>query len=195
MNEENKPLQETALQEPAAPQEKKKNKKLLLLLLLLLLLTLLSISLAIWALFFRGPDVTLSPDHAPADLEVNQTPIENDSGGKLDAEEGGGAVSLNYSPYVTIDLSDAIAVLMFANPGRSTQDMVVQLVIQDELFAQSDRLVPGNKITALKLLSGAEKKLSVGGYDGTFVVDYYDPETGELSIVNTEIPVSVSVVE
>lgn len=196
MNDNEKLTQNDILNQENVEQknEEKGKKKWLLLLLLLLLITFSCICVTMWALFFRAPDVVLTPDYAPKETEVNQIPIGGDDD-KMEAEDGGGAVSLTYSSYVTIDLSDKHAVLMFANPGKSTQDMVVQIVIQDQIVAQSGRLTPGNKVTALNLLDGAEKKLTVGGYDAKFVVLYYDPDTGEKSIVNTEIPISVSVVE
>lgn len=174
-------------------KEEKRKKKWLLLLLLLLFITISCICVTLWTLFFRGP--VLTPDYAPRETEPNQTPIVGDDDSKMKAEDGGGAVSLTYSSYVTIDQSDQHAVLMFANPGKSTQDMVLQIVIQDQIVAQSGRLTPGNKVTALNLLDGVGKKLMVGGYDAKFVVLYYNPDTREKSIVNTEIPISVSVVE
>ena len=77
--------------------------------------------------------------------ESNAQAIEDDSGEKLEAEEGGGAVSLTYSNEVTIDLSDKAASLVFANPGKSVQDMVVQIVIDDTVIVQSGTLKPGNQ--------------------------------------------------
>ncbi len=179
-------------------KEERTEKKLLLLLLLLLLffvITICSIGITVWTLFFREPDIVLTPDYAPKDEEINQIPIQEEKNDKMESEEGGGAVSLTYSSYVTVDLSDELAVLMFANPGKSTKDMVIQIVIQGEVIVQSGRLLPGNKVTALKLLDGVKKKLPIGGYDGKFVVFYYDSLTGEKSVVNTEIPISISVVE
>ena len=64
---------------------------------------------------------------------------------------------------------------MFANPGKSVQDMVVQIVIDETVIVQSGTLKPGNQVTTLNLLDGAEKQLQPGGYDGKFVVFYYDP--------------------
>ena len=75
--------------------------------------------------------------------ESNAQAIEDDSGEKLEAEEGGGAVSLTYSNEVTIDLSDKAASLVFANPGKSVQDMVVQIVIDDTVIVQSGHLKAG----------------------------------------------------
>lgn len=180
-------------------KERTRRKLILFLLLLILLLLLLSaccVSVTMWALFFKEPVVTLRPDYAPREPEENQIPLKDDeTDTKMETEEGGGAVSLNYSDFVTIDLSDKNAVLRFSNPSKSTRDILIQIVIRDEIVAQSGRLTPGNKVTVLHLLSGAEKKLSVGGYDGKFILSYYDPDTGEKSVVNTEIPVSISVVE
>ena len=36
--------------------------------------------------------------------------------------------------------------------------------------------------------------LSPGGYEGKFIVLYYDPDSGEKAMVNTEIPITVNVV-
>jgi hypothetical protein len=58
---------------------------------------------------------------------------------------------------------------------------------------QSGRITPGNKVNSLALLKDAEKKLTKGGYDGKFVVLYYNQDTGEKAILKTEIPVTVTV--
>lgn len=113
----------------------------------------------------------------------------------MQADEGGGAVSLSYGSNVSIILSNETAALLFANPAKSTKDMVVQVVIQDTVLVQSGRLTPGNQVTTLDLLEGAADMLSPGGYEGKLVVLYYDEDSGEKSIVNTEIPVTISVVE
>ena len=94
-----------------------KGKKILIP--VLLLITLIAIGVTIWALCFRDTAPVLAPDYAPVEEESNAQAIEDDSGEKLEAEEGGGAVSLTYSNEVTIDLSDKAASLVFANPGKS----------------------------------------------------------------------------
>lgn len=171
-------------------------KKTTILILLLLFITIAAVGITIWSLFFRGSDVVLTPDYAPREEEINAVPIPDDtSGEKMEAAEGGGAVSITYGSNVSIILSNKTTALLFANPGKSTQDMVVQVVIQDTILAQSGRLVPGNQVTTLDLLDGADKMLSPGGYEGKLVVLYYDRESGEKAIVNTEIPITISVVE
>lgn len=173
-------------------QEKKSNSKLIIL--LLLLVTIVAICITVWALFFRDP-VVLAPDYAPQQEEQNAETIPGDTGEKMESPQGGGSVSLTYSNEVTIDLSDKKASLYFANPGKSNQDMVLQVLIQDTVIIQSGTLKPGNQVSTIDLLDGAAKQLATGGYDGKFVVLYYSPETGEKAMVNTEIPITITVKE
>ena len=128
-------------------------------------------------------------------MEQHAEDIPNDTGDKLDKPEGGGSVSLTYSNLVNIDLGEMHASLLFANPGKSNQDMVLQLVIQDTVILQTGRLIPGNQITKLNMTADATAMLAPGGYEGEFLVSYYDPSTGEKAIVNTRIPVSVTVTD
>lgn len=172
--------------------ESKKSKPNLLIP-ILLLITVIAIYVTVWALFFRDSGPTLVPDYAPQEEEQNAETIPGDTGEKLENPEGGGSVSLTYSRDVTIDLSDETATLLFANPGKSNQDMVLQIVIQDTVIVQSGTLKPGNQVTTLDLMDGAAKKLSAGSYEGNFNVLYYNPETGEKAIVNTEIPITITV--
>lgn len=174
--------------------ENKKSKSNLLIP-ILLIFTVIAICVTVWALFFRDTGPVLAPDYAPQEEEQNAETIPGDTGKKLDNPEGGGSVSLTYSREVSIDLSDKTATLLFANPGKSNQDMVLQIVIQDTVIVQSGTLKPGNQVTALDLLDGAAKKLSAGTYEGSFNVLYYNPETGEKAIVNTEIPITITVNE
>lgn len=175
-----------------AEEKKKGKKKWLLLLLLLLLLLSILIGICVYLVFFR---VQLTPDYAPQLEDVNAEVIEGDNESKLDKPEGGGAVGLTYMPEVTIDLSDETATFMFQNPNRSNSDIVLQIVIQDEILGQSGKLVPGKQLTSMELLDGAANKLSVGGYDGKFIILFYDPESAERSVLKSEGAITVNVVE
>lgn len=166
-----------------------------LLVFILLLITVTAVCVTVWALFFRSPDVTLAPDYAPLDTEENAQPIPDDNGAQTPAQPGSGSVSLTYSNEVIIDLSRRTAALLFANPGRSNQDMVLQIVIQDTVILQSGRITPGNQVTTLELSGDAAGMLSPGGYDGSFLIFYYDLASGEKAIVNTEIPIFITVNE
>jgi len=172
-----------------ASQKTKSN----LLIPVLLVITVIAICVTVWALFFRDTGPVLAPDYAPQEEEQNAETIPGDQEEKLDNPEGGGSVSLTYSRDVEISLSGNTASLYFANPGKSNQDMVLQIVIQDQVIVQSGTLKPGNQVTTLSLIDGMAKKLSAGTYEGNFAVLYYHPETGEKAIVNTEIPVMITV--
>ena len=173
-------------------EEKDKKRKWLIIILLLALIV--CIGVTIWALFFREPAVVLTPDYAPQETEENAKAIPDDDGTKLEAAEGGGAISIEYTSSVTIDLSDKKAILQYANPGKSTQDVVVQIVIQDEIIVQSGTIKPGNQVKELALIDGAEKKLQEGVYtNAKLVILSYDPVTGEKAMVNTEGAITVTV--
>ena len=174
-------------------EDKERRSKLLIL--LLLLLCFIATGVSVWALFFREPDITLAPDYAPQEQEEHAETIPDDTGDKMETPQGGGAVSLTYANQVGIDLSAGTVSLLFANPGKSNQDMVIQVVIQDQVIAQSGTISPGYRVMNLDLLEGAVKMLSTGGYDGKFVVLYYNQETGEKAIINTEIPIQITVTE
>ena len=170
-------------------QEKKKTW----LIILLIIGIVICIGVTIWALFFRQSDETLIPDYAPQETEQNARPIEGDDDTKLDAPEGGGAISLEYDSQVTVDLSDGKAYLSYANPGKSTQDIVLRIEIQDTAVVQSGTIRPGNQVSELELLDGAAKKLQEGVYDAVFRILSYDPVTGEKAMVDTLAEITVTV--
>ena len=160
---------------------------------ILSIVTCTAVTITVYTVWFREPDVILTPDYAPEETEPNAEVIPGDDDTKLEMEDGGGAIGIEYIAGVTIDLSEKKASLQFANPGKSTQDMVLQIVIQDVIVAQSGRLEPGYQLKELALLKDAEKMLSEGGYDGKFVILSYDPESGEKAMVNTEAAITITV--
>ena len=191
---------------PAQEKEKEGKKRWLLLLLLL------GTSFLLWhsgngndtptSDSISTSDGTLTSGSAPTSDDTRIPPKSetgaesiagDDTDTKLNAPEGGGAVSLTYSKEVDINLGTKKASLVFANPAKSTQDAVVQLVIRDTVILQSGSLAPGTQVTALDLTEGAETKLSAGVYDGRFVVSFYDRSTGRWATLNAEIPVTVTV--
>ncbi len=184
----------------ANPNEEKKDsrdkKKLLLLLLLLLIsvLLIITICITVWALFFRENPSLIPPDYAPPDKEPNAEDIGDKDDPKLPQQEGGGAVSLTYTTKVQVYLSEGYASLYFANPSKSNQDIVIQIVVKDVVIAQSGTISPGKRVEKLDLQPGAKSALAAGGYNGEFKIYYYQPDTHERTIVNTEIPITITVV-
>ncbi|MCR5635646.1 MAG: hypothetical protein K6F76_00480 [Clostridiales bacterium] len=162
----------------------------------LVIVTLVAIGVSVWALFFRSDDngnALLAPDYAPVSIEKYAEDIGDDSASKLEQTEGGGAVSMSYSTEVGISLSEKTVSLFFENPGKSNQDVVIQIVIHDTVVAQSGRITPGKRVTMLDLPNNMSSSLEEGGYNGKIVVLYYQPENGEKAILNTDIPVNINV--
>ena len=152
----------------------------------------ISIFITIWALFLKDSKPALAPDYAPQQSETNAEKIvDEDNEEKLPQQQGGGAVSLTYSKEVEINLSENKAKLLFANPSKSNQDMMLQIVIQDEVILQSGIIAPGYQVKSLNLFDDVQ--LFEGNYEGKFVVYYYQKDTGEKAMLNTEIPLLISV--
>lgn len=170
----------------------KQNKKNILIIALIIGIV-ICIGVTVWALFFRQADDPIIPDYAPEVLEPNATPIEGDDDTKLDAPEGGGAISIEYENQVTIDLSDGKAYLSYSNPGKSTQNIVLCVEIQDTVIVRSGTIQPGNQVSELELLDGAAERLQEGSYDAVFRILSYDPVTGEKAMVDTLAEITVTV--
>lgn len=136
-----------------------------------------------------------SDDFAPK-LDSTAEQME-DTGEKMDAPEGGGAVSLTYSTAVTISMKDRIAQILFENPSKSTKDTALQLTVkgqkegQESVIAESELIPAGYKLSQMELNDDVE--LEAGKYEGNLNVLYYDSETGEKEVVDTKIPVTLTV--
>lgn len=169
--------------------EEKKSKKGIVIFLLLIILA--CIGIIVYLLFFKQPKLA---DYAPGKEDENIVLLPN-SGDKMEAKEGGGAVSLSYSNKVSVDLKSGQVLVNFKNPSRSTQSMVLQVIIKQNdtevVVAESNRIPPSYAIYELNLKENIT--LSKGEYDGKFNVMYYDEETDEKAIVNTNIPIKINV--
>lgn len=151
------------------------------------------VGITIWTFFFKDTTPILAPDYAPHDEEINAEPYNGEETAKMEQQQGGGAVSLTYSKDVSVDLSEQTVKLLFANPAKSNQNILIQIIVHDTVIVQSGLLMPGNQVTKLDLWDTA--KLSTGQYDGRIVVFYYQPDSGEKAMINTEIPLTVTVNE
>ena len=172
---------------------KKNNTKFYSILIVLIIIIIATLSVTVWAILTKEKTV-ITPDYAPVELDPNATPI-NGNEDKLPHSEGGSSVGIIYAKDLTVNLRNREIELLFANPQRSNQDMVIAIVIQDCLLVTSGRITPGNKITRLKLNSDAIERLTMGGYNGKIIISCYNPVSGEKSLLNTEISVLIQVVE
>lgn len=198
MAEENQNIEQTTQTTSVAETPKKKTgKKILILLLIILGIAVVSVvAIGVFKMMTEKDEpeevAILTPDRAPAD-EENAESMGDEGDKKLDQPEGGGAVSLTYTKDVVIDLSENKVSLLFGNPSRSNQGMVLQIIIQDKVIVQSGTLKPGVQVKELELTGNA--KLQPGVYEGKFNVLYYDVNSGDKAVVNTEIPIDINVKE
>ena len=173
-------------------ETKEKNRNLIIILLIVGIVICMAVT--IWAVFFRDRGPAITPDYAPGKLEPNAEKIDDDDTSKIETPIGGGSISLQYVDKVTIDLSDKKAYLNYSNPSKSTQNIVLQIVIQDQVIVQSERIEPGYQVKELPLLAGADKMLSEGVYTGAvFKILIYDPKTGEKAMIDTKAEITVVV--
>lgn len=166
-------------------KENKKNNKIIIILVFIIVIC---IGIIVYLTLIKKPKEL---EYNPGIIDKNAIFTESDED-KLEKKDGGGAVSLSYSKDVTIDLKNKKVSLHFKNPSRSTQSIVLQIVIiQDDkniVIAESNRIPPGYSINNLALIN----ELSINeNIKGVFNVMYYDDETEEKAIVNTNIPINI----
>ena len=174
-------------------------KKLIIIILAALLAAAVATVALVVMLIPDNPDGPITipgivPDYPAPPLEEGAESVD-DNEDKLDAPEGGGAVSMIYSDEVSIDLSDKKVTLLFGNPNRSTHNVSIQLVVQDVVLAESGLLLPSNRITTLNVKDGVDIPAGVYANNAKIVIKFYDPETNACSIVNSEILVTLTVRE
>ncbi|MBR5572470.1 MAG: hypothetical protein IKV99_07515 [Oscillospiraceae bacterium] len=137
------------------------------------------VMLAVWNRIDNRP---LLPDKPPDTIDQNAA-IDDTTEEKMKAPNGGSGLSLEYAKEVSIDLSSANATLYFKNSGKSLQNAVVALVIQDTVILQSDLLPPGSTLTTIPLPTDGVP-LQSGTYSGVFIVQFFD-ENGDAAHVNS----------
>ena len=136
--------------------------------------------------------VVLDPDYPTISQEPNALPIENDSTEERPTvNEGGGSVTIAFMDTITYNPATGQLSLFYQNPGASTHNVVVQVILvrgeEEYLLSQSGILEPGYQVTSLQASEDAPQ-LSPGGYEGKLRLLFYDLETGERSIVDSDIP-------
>lgn len=196
------PAQTPQKQEPEKSFERTRRDLRLAALLLLIPILLLVIRTG-WFKPAEDGKVVLAPDYPLIKDEPNSQPTE-DNQQKFEVSENGGAVALNYSDKVEYGLSDQTVTLFFANPGSSTQAVVLQIIVyggvnvdtgkpEEYLLAESGILRPGYYVERLDADLESNVSLASGVYSGVMRVLFYNEDTGERAVVNTEIPVNISV--
>lgn len=145
----------------------------------------------------EGPAVVLEPDYATIEVEENAVPLAPAEGEeKPEVVQGGGSVTISFQDGVTYNTATKEITLFYQNPWSSTHDVVVQVILvngeNEYLLGQSGLLKAGYEVNRI---SGEtlSVQLNPGGYTGKLKLLFYDPETGERAIVDTDIPTTITV--
>jgi hypothetical protein len=174
-------------------QTSKPSSKAVIIILCVLLgaaLAALGITLGV-LLFGEDAPTVLHPDRAYEEKDPQIEPYP-DQPGTLDpiAPEDGGMASFTCEAQLTVHLSAERVDLMFANPSRSQQNMVIEVCAGEQVIAQSGRIEPGYRVTSLPLL--ARERLTAGIYEASVRIYFYQPQTG-VQMVDTSVPVMLTV--
>ena len=113
--------------------------------------------------------------------------------------DGGGTVSMIYKLKADLNLSTGEISMYFQNPGNSNHDVVLSMYIvsgdQQIKIATSGRLPAGTGLYTMAF-DKSSAKLREGQYEALYRVAYYNPETGERALVESDITdLVVTVVE
>ncbi len=136
------------------------------------------------------------PDYPEIPVDTNsETYDETDAElPKLEKHDGGGAAGLTYRTEATVYTSSGTVSFYFVNPNFSIDNVLVKIYADGFRIAETGILVPGTKITTLPLNDvGLRTMKNAGDFEGKFVIEFYNSETNEKSVLNTEIPITVKV--
>lgn len=133
----------------------------------------------------------------PKDSSV--VPIESDQTSKSDHEVGGGSMTLSYSFEAKLSLSTGKIAVVFQNPFASSHYGQLELVVvsggQEVMIAQSGSIPPGTGLYEMTFNPNSAV-LSPGSYEALYRIGFFDPETGERAVVQTELKnISLTVTE
>lgn len=122
-------------------------------------------------------------------VDPNLDKIEGDTSEKIDSEEGGGSVSIAYALEANLSLATNDIAMILGNPNESNHQFVAELYIEngdsDICIAKSGLISPGYQLSVMKFNNQAQ--LSSGSYQGYYYLKFYNPETGELALVDSKI--------
>lgn len=136
------------------------------------------------------PEELPPPENPLPVVDPNVVPNEDDDSEKIISEEGGGAVSMVYTKDAEIKLSTEMAKIYFNNPNASNHDVVLEFyVVSGEtgyFLGRSGRVPAGSSIYEISI-ADREVEIKEGEYEGLYVLSFYNPETGERAVVDSQI--------
>ena len=122
-------------------------------------------------------------------VDSNQVTADADDETARPLEEGA-YMSMEYKLKASLSLSTGEIGIYFKNPNRSNQNVSIELYVvsndTEVKIAESGVIEPGYVLRELTYNKDSAV-LSEGKYEGKYLVIYYNPETGERAVVESEI--------
>jgi len=158
------------------------------------LIAVIDICLAVVVIMLIRGNKKLIPDYASGTIDTNA--IKEDTvKNKKEYKAGGGSVNLKFSDVVEIDLEKKTAKLYFKNPGTSSADIMLYLLIrngEEEIVLGSSEVIPAG-YAIYKMDLNNVSNLAKGGYDGILKTVYYNEKTKSKEMIDSEIKVKIEV--
>lgn len=122
-------------------------------------------------------------------IDPNLNKIEGDTSEKIESESGGGSVSIAYSLDANLSLASSEIAMTLGNPNESNHQMIAELYIEnggnDVCIAKSGLINPGYQLNVMKF--NHKVQLTNGLYSGYYYLKFYNPDTGELALLESKI--------
>lgn len=154
-----------------------------------LLLAIICTALILWNIMTTPANV-IKPYNPLPEPDSNAEGLGDGTDDSSNDNTDGGTVSMIYSLDVKLDLSTKQAEIYFQNPSASNHAVVLQLYIISEdketMIAESGLIKAGNGLYQLSMIDGSAV-LSEGLYKGKYKVIFYNPNTGEKALVESDI--------
>lgn len=136
------------------------------------------------------PYPTIIPSSTPELHEYALTiPVNKDETGQMDVPIHGGGASVTCSSAVNVQLKKSKIDFYYKNPSRSLSSALVQILVNDQVLAQSGAIPPGYESYVLDL--NTDVKWKVGQYKGTLIISFYDLNTNKKVDVDSQIEIDV----
>lgn len=156
-------------------------------------LTLICSFFLAWGLIFGGIGIYLIfhqpvADYPQLEFDLNAERIEVDEDMTASDEE----VMIVAGQSATVYVNSGTADIYYVNPVSNQSNAQVALQVGDKIVAESGLLEPGYGLTELTDVQADD--LEFGQTDGCLIIYTYDRETGQRSIIDNKIQLTVTVV-
>lgn len=173
----------------------KDNDKLVLKLIFILLIIVAIVGVSSFnSVFKKTSYLTEVPDIIP-ELHPYATNIsmQNDDNSEMEIPNQGGGAVVICSSSATVHQSNKIVDFYYKNTSRSKSTVVLQLLINGQVIAQSGAIPPGYQTLVIDL--NPDIDLEEGNQNGVLIISFYNIDTRKKESVNSKINIPFRILE